>query len=281
MHDLLWKTFKRTIQAFFTGNGLFMASGLAFNLLLYCMPLSLLLISVGGYTVVGSDRTIEWINESWETLMPTSQLNITESFANIADNRKVFGVTGFLLYFVLSSTVFGTARLVLNSVLNTPSQKSFVQGTLRDFVMMLGLSLLMIIMIFADMLISVLRVLGEEIPVIHEFISHGWVVVSQGMGFFLIAVLFYLFYQFLPERRMSQKALIIGSVIGAGLFELSRWAFAGYVSAAQTFTVMYGALGGLIFFFFWLYYASCVFILGAIAGSTYEKVFRPQSVSAD
>jgi uncharacterized BrkB/YihY/UPF0761 family membrane protein len=32
---------------------------------------------------------------------------------------------------------------------------------------------------------------------------------------------------------------------------------------AQASLVLYGTLGGLMFFFMWLYYASLVFILGA------------------
>jgi membrane protein len=47
------------------------------------------------------------------------------------------------------------------------------------------------------------------------------------------------------------------------LFQLARWGFAWYVSMAQASQVLYGTLGGLMFFFMWLYYASLVFILGA------------------
>jgi len=47
------------------------------------------------------------------------------------------------------------------------------------------------------------------------------------------------------------------------LFQLARWGFARYVSMAQASLVLYGTVGGLMFFFMWLYYASLVFILGA------------------
>ena len=275
---LLWQTLRRTLHAFFAGNGLFLASGFAFNLLLYCMPLALLLIAIGGYTFIGSERTIVWINETWGHVMPTTQENLTASLTNIADHREVLGFTGLLLYFILSSTVFGTARIVLNAVLRTPSQTNFLHSTLRDVVMMIGVPMLMIVTIVADMILSIIRVAGERVRFLHDLISHGWLLLGQGMGFVFVAVVFYLCYRFLPDRVMSHKALIVGSVIGAGLFEVSRWAFDIYVSAAQTIALVYGALGGMIFFFFWLYYAACVFILGAVAGAAYEDLSRAETV---
>ena len=60
--------------------------------------------------------------------------------------------------------------------------------------------------------------------------------------------------------------------LGATIFfELARWAFAWYVTFAHETLALYGVLGGLMFFFFWLYYASLVFVLGAAVGFAYEQ----------
>jgi len=47
------------------------------------------------------------------------------------------------------------------------------------------------------------------------------------------------------------------------------------VAFAQESLALYGALGGLMFFFFWLYYASVVFVLGAEIGLAYEQARWP------
>jgi membrane protein len=90
-----------------------------------------------------------------------------------------------------------------------------------------------------------------------------------------LASLFYVFYRFAPARTLRQRALLIASLSGTMLFELTRWSFAWYVAFAQESLALYGALGGLMFFFFWLYYASVVFVLGAEIGFAYEQARWP------
>jgi membrane protein len=64
---------------------------------------------------------------------------------------------------------------------------------------------------------------------------------------------------------------MIASVTGTGLFQFTKWGFAWYVSAAQENLELYGAVGGLLFLFVWLYYASVVFIIGAEVGWAYDR----------
>lgn len=49
-----WTMAREVILKFDRDNGLFLASGLAFSLLLYVIPLALLMISILGYTVLES-----------------------------------------------------------------------------------------------------------------------------------------------------------------------------------------------------------------------------------
>jgi len=48
---LVWGLLKNTGRNFFQDNGFFLAMGLAYNLLLYFIPLTLLMISALGYTI--------------------------------------------------------------------------------------------------------------------------------------------------------------------------------------------------------------------------------------
>ena len=61
------------------------------------------------------------------------------------------------------------------------------------------------------------------------------------------------------------------------LLEISKWLFAWYVRAARDYAVFYGALGGLVFFVLWIYYASMTLVLAATLGAVLEG--RSQSAS--
>ena len=55
------------------------------------------------------------------------------------------------------------------------------------------------------------------------------------------------------------------------LLEISKWLFLWFVREAGTYAVLYGALGGLVFFVLWIYYASAVFVLAATFGRVLER----------
>ncbi|MGZ8365904.1 MAG: hypothetical protein ACXW37_06005, partial [Nitrospira sp.] len=56
---LVWTILRTMVSKFSRDNGLFLASGLAFSLLLYVIPLALLMISILGYTVLESEQAME------------------------------------------------------------------------------------------------------------------------------------------------------------------------------------------------------------------------------
>jgi uncharacterized BrkB/YihY/UPF0761 family membrane protein len=46
--------------------------------------------------------------------------------------------------------------------------------------------------------------------------------------------------------------------------------FTWYVRAAEGYTVFFGAIGGIVFFLLWVYYASLAFVMAASVGRAYE-----------
>lgn len=68
------QAFLRSVAGkFLTDNGFFLASALAFNLLLYFVPLSLLMVSLLGYTVLDSERAMNEVQSVLRAFLPQSQ----------------------------------------------------------------------------------------------------------------------------------------------------------------------------------------------------------------
>ncbi|HEY6363232.1 MAG TPA: hypothetical protein VI585_00440 [Candidatus Binatia bacterium] len=78
-----WFFLKNTLHNFFHDNGFFLAMGLAFNLLLYFIPLALPLTSLLGYTFLESERAMAEVqsvvrrfcpslSKHWPTTLPQS-----------------------------------------------------------------------------------------------------------------------------------------------------------------------------------------------------------------
>ena len=271
-----WTVLKKTGETFYQDNGFFLATGLAFNLLLYFMPLILLMISVLGYTVLESERAMVEVQSVVRHFLPLSEQAFADNLKAIISNRGLLGLVGFFFFLIFSSTLFGSVRHVLNIVFKANRQRGFFHGIGHDFLMMLITALLLVLAITVASLLALVRAVGAEqlpmmTPVLEAFLS----VVGMLFAWLFLFAIFYVFYRFAPARTLHPRDLLIASLSATFLFELARWAFTWYVDFARDALAVYGALAGLMFFFFWLYYASIIFVLGAEIGLACARTRQP------
>jgi membrane protein len=265
-----------TMRKFAKDNGLFLASGLAFSLLLYAIPLALIMISLLGYTVLESEQALNEVESVIRRFLPRSQQAFAESVASIVANRGLLGAAGFGSFLVFSTTVFGSVRFVLNVVFEAGPGRSVLRGIARDLLMMGWCVALVLIAIGAGWLLDQVLAVGDHLPRLAPLWNLAVRAMRTLFALALAGGLIYGLYRFSPAKTLRPDALVVGSLVALALFELARRSFAWYIQFAQSSVVLYGALGGLVFLFFWLYYASVAFVLGAEAGWAYEHRKRPR-----
>jgi membrane protein len=271
---LLWRVLRRSTIKFFDDSGPLLASGLAFDVLLFCVPFSFLVVSGLGYAVGSSDRALEMIQGALHELLPLDHAAFTANLAMALDNRGLLGILGFSLFFLTSSATFGSVRTILNTVFRVQTPSSFLKAKASDFLIILIASGLLILMIIVTSLLTLAKGVFERWPFIERWIEPGWVLASDLLGFLFTLALFYLLYRFCPSQRLRRPATLVAAFTGAALFELSKWMFAWYVTLAQFSAALYGAVGGLFFFLVWIYYGSAVLIVGAEVGWVLQEELR-------
>lgn len=266
-----WSIVSTAGQKFFRDGGFFLSSALAFNLLLYFIPLSLLMISLLGYTILDSERAMREVQSALEAFLPRSQEALAENIAAIAANRGLLGMAGFVSFLIFSTFLFGTVRTVLNRVFEVGQERSVVHGLWIDFLMMGSTAVLVFLAVGARWFLTVAEAVARQYPAWRFLVLPGFELAGAIFGTVATACLLYILYRFAPGKTVSSWALVSASVSGTLLFHLAQWGFGWYVAIAQENVELYGALAGLLFFFMWLYYASAVFILGAEIGWAYDR----------
>jgi membrane protein len=266
---LHFKIVAKAFRKFFDDDGTFLASGLAFGLLFYSVPFTLLTVSALSYTAVNSDTALTWIRRISLSLVPHSRDLFDTFVTDVIARRGLLGLFGFIAFLLASSTTFGSVRLVLNRVFGGHEQRGLIQGKFMEVVMMFGTSLLFFVVIAIVYVInlahSFLENLWFEKYVHSEIVFAGWTVgVASSFALFLFL------YRFSPSQTLSRSGLVAASGTATCLFQLSKWAFGIYLQYAQTTTAIYGALSALVFFFLWLYYACTIFIFGAELGWAFD-----------
>ncbi|HEY5626664.1 MAG TPA: YihY/virulence factor BrkB family protein [Nitrospira sp.] len=277
MKGAIWRAFLSggrvvvaALQKFFADNGFFLASALAFNLLLYFIPLSLLMISLLGYTVLDSERAMNEVQSALKAFLPRSQQALADNLSAVVADRGLLGLFGFASFVAFSTFLFGSVRAVLNRVFQVKQERTFVKGMGVDLLMMGLTALLMLLAVGTTWSLATAVTFSEQSQSWSSIARPGLVVLGKVFTVAVTVLLFYVLYRFSPASTLSGRALMIASVTGSALFQIAKWGFTWYVEIAQQSLELYGALGGLMFLFVWLYYASLVLIIGAEAGWAYD-----------
>ena len=273
----IWLILKRTVVKFLDDNGLFLASGLAFDLLLFCFPFSLLFVSALGYALGSSDRALEALQAILQELLPITRLTFIENLSMVLENKGLLGLLGGSLFFLMSSLTFGSVRGVLNTVFQVREPPRFFREKVSDVLVMLLASGLLTLMIGLTSLLTLAESLLERFPRLEAMVGPGWVFTGDLLGFLFTLALFYLLYRFCPSETLQRPSLVVAAFTGAALFELSKWTFAWYVDMAEGTASWYGAVGGLFFFLMWVYYACAVLIVGAEVGWSLQQEIHPSA----
>jgi membrane protein len=264
----------RPFVKFSEDNGPLLASGLAFTLLLFCIPFSLLIVMALEFALGDPHRALDALQALLNEFLPLTREAFTENLEMALENRGLLGILGFSMFFLMSSLIFGATRTVLNVVFQVPKPSSFLKTTASDVLVMLLASGLLLLMVALTSLFTLAKGAVERAPSLEALIGPGWVFASDLLGFLFTFALLYLVYRFCPSQCLQRPALFVAAFAGAALFELSKWTYAWYVDLSQKNILVYGAVGDLFFFFVWIYYACAVVILGAEIGWVVQQTLQ-------
>lgn len=147
-------------------------------------------------------------------------------------------------------------------------------------VLTLGPVLLLVVLYAAEYWLGraeALPLIGPLFALLSEFGSLA--------GSFLTLVLL---YKLMPNTLVRWRPALWGAFVAAGLSEASKWAFGLYVSEALPYLKLYGAIGLVPLFLFWLYLGWLIVLFGleiaftlqAMRGRVFERPARRGSFEA-
>jgi len=105
---LQFKIITTAFRKFFDDDGTFLASGLAFGLLFYSVPFTLLTVSALSYTAMKSDTALAWIRRISLNLIPHSSDLFDNFITDVIARRGLLGLFGFIAFLLASSTTYGS-----------------------------------------------------------------------------------------------------------------------------------------------------------------------------
>lgn len=246
-----------------------LASAIAFNIILYQIPLlflTLYIVDLSGL-LDGFDTYVEKLISDF--LPPTSTAEgyldtlITE-IQKIMEYSSFFGIVGLVTLLWLSSNLVSGIRYSLNTIFKIRMDNYFIIYKLRDMGVVIAMSILILIYTFIMPLVSIIQefiftLFPDWISDLNLFSEIIITVTTLLTGF----AFFYLVYKFVPTDSIPRKIRAFATVLSTVIIELTRHLFAWYLVGMSSYGKFYGGYAVIVSMAIWIYYSSAILLLSA------------------
>ena len=267
---------KGVYTRFMEDDMLLYGSALAFNFILCLIPLLLLLTSLIGIFLSSSEMTLERINDLLNAGFPDQpyankiKSSIQDVVFDIIENRTSFGILSVVVLTWTATFLFSAIRSALNRIYRMKPTKLFLLMVLENVAAVIAVGALFLVSNFVFWLSSLIAASVESMPEL-RMLQFGALIQAFPTVFtsLLVFVMFYIMYQFMPDKRIMPKAAVISSLTSTTMWVVAGKAFQFYVTNFSNMSKVYGTYAFLLVFLVWIEYSSIVFITGAVVGQLF------------
>jgi membrane protein len=269
------------VKAFRANQGLLLAGAVAYYALLSIVPLLILIVIVLTHWVDQAEllhtlgRYLEWV-------VPGQSAAIVHELASFLDHREVMGwVLGATLLFFssLAFTVLENAMSVIFVHRVAIKRRHFMVSALLPYlyILVLGVGLLLVTLVAGS-----LQAIGKE--EVELFGRHWSLRGVSGALLYLLGFTGEVFvltsvYMVMPVGRPAISHALIGGVVAAVLWEITRHALLWYFATLSQVSVVYGSLTTAIVVLLSLELGAALLLFGAQVISEYERLDVDRSMA--
>ncbi len=255
------KSLLKGIVDFFKDGGLMLAGSLSYFFMMALIPFCLFVVAIFGYFLGHNEAFLRFFSAKLTGFFPSITYKITEELKKLISYRGL-GTFTLLLYGLLSYQLFSSLETAVNTVFKIRSSRPIHVSLVRALFIVTLIIIVIILSFGATSAISILKMAQEILPEIRIGKIAG-LLIGYIIPFVLMFLVVAIMYQFLPIRKVQLRNALTGAIFTAVLLEAAKHLFTFYVVRITRLGTIYGPLSAFVFFLLWLYYSSCIFLIGA------------------
>jgi membrane protein len=246
---------------FFRDGGLMLAGSISYFSMMAIVPLCLFLITVFGHLLGHYQDFYVFFSTRLISFFPQITEGLTKELSKLIMFKGI-GAFSLILYGILSFQVFASLENALNIIFKIKQGRHFFFSMLLSLIMLTFLLFMLLISFFATSFIPLLKTFREVFPELRIGLITSFLiqyVVPFLMVFFTITV----FYIFFPKTKVKFLNAFSGAIFTTIFLEIAKHVFTWYVGNIVKFGTIYGPLTAFVVFLLWMFYSSCIFLIGA------------------
>ncbi|CAN5386907.1 YihY/virulence factor BrkB family protein [soil metagenome] len=179
-------------------------------------------------------------------------------------------VTLLILAFSATS-VFGQLQSALNNIWGVKAKpKNNIMGFINQRMLSLGMLasivfLLMVSLVISTVLQGVIGTQGKDEQTLM------WAAINNTVSISLFTVTFAALFKYVPDAKISWRAVWAGGFISALLFAAGKLGLAYYLGRGSYQTSYGAAVGSFVALLVWVYYSAVIVLIGAEATEVYAR----------
>ena len=256
-----------------------MAAAIAFHLLFSMFPLAIMAVGITGL-ITQNPHARDQVTSAVLQVVPLSghgRQQLRGLLGSVSGGAGALGLLGLLGVLWSASGVMAAVRTALNIAWDTDAKRPFFRGKLVDLALIAGTFLATGATLGMTLAESVIRHGAGRLPhPLHSLAPAVVVIVSVALLFAIFAFL----YRFVPAVPTRMRGIWPGALTAAAGFEAVQYGFSVYVAFFSHYNKVYGSLGTIVAFMFFVYLAAMVFLFGAEVASEYARL-RAERFGAD
>lgn len=246
---------------FFRDGGLMLAGALSYFSIMAIVPFCLFLIAIFGYILGSHPEFYEFLSKRLVSFFPEITGGITKELGKLIIFKGI-GTFSLVLYGILSFQVFSSVENALNTVFEVKKKRTFLRSVILSLIIVTLIIVMLLVSFAATSLLPLLKLLHEFFPHFRVGLLTGFLiryVVPFLMVLFSVAII----YVFSPKTRVKARHALAGAFFTTVFLEIAKHIFTWYVGTVVKLGTIYGPLAAFVIFLLWVFYSSCIFLIGA------------------
>jgi membrane protein len=261
----LWSLMRCAAWYWNADNGSNTGAALAFYCAFSLAPLLVILLTLAGI-FVGQESAYGEVGGQLTALFGPSTAKVILGAVRSAQETRGTWATAISIVTLLigATTVLAALQQALEqiwqcSALAVSGVYGWFRTRLLSFAFILTLGFLLLVSLTISTAVTNLR---TRVAIGYPAAVGALGVFDFMLSLLVIAGLFALIYRYMPARHLPWRAVALGGLLTAVLFEAGRWIISLYL-AHSTQPSAYGAASSFAALLLWLYYTSLIFLFGA------------------
>ncbi|MEW6068574.1 MAG: YihY/virulence factor BrkB family protein [Nitrospirota bacterium] len=251
----------KSLLDFLKDGGIILAGSISYFSMTAILPLCLFLVTIFGYIIGQHEGFYKFLSGRLIHFFPEITSEITTQLGKLIAFKGI-GIISLVLYVILSFPVFSSIENALNIIFKVKQKRHFFWSIMLSLVIIALIMFILFVSFTATSFIPILKTLKPVFPELRIGLITGFLI-RYIVPFFMVLFTATIMYIFLPKTKVRISHAFTGALFTAIFLEIAKHIFTWYVGNVAQFGTIYGPLSAFIMFLLWVYYSSCVFLIGA------------------